>query len=320
MDFVKVLCRLIPKGWLLPALLCASCTSYRTFQVEILEPATLTLEKGKVLGFWDRNIRSQTDTIFLLNRYPGLSTDELSYVFYTALQSVLSEADGTDSLLSVTGKDKIYLPAGKFPAAVSAASLKQIGDHFGVDYMVTLEKIGYVIKAPEQSLNCNLFLRLYDCIQGEAIDSVLYENDLTAGIMEDYLLTEYINARIWDSGLAYAHQLKPHWVPAQRRIYNGGKVLKMGDIFFTRNDREQAKNLWEATARLPGKQAIRGYLNLAWLYENEGDFSMAEQMLQKGLNFANEKGLDNADVTYLKEYLKMIVKRMQDQSLLDRQL
>lgn len=320
MVFIKVLCRLTLKIGLIPALLCVSCTSYRAFQVEVLEPAKVTLEKGKVMGYWDRNIRPQSDTVLVLGRYPGISSDELSYVFYSALQSALNEETETDTLRFIAGKDKVYLPVNRQPAPVSAENLSKIGDRFGMDYVVVLEKIGYTLDVSEQNVNCNLFVRLYDCRQGRVLDSVIYENDLTEGLVNEYGLAEYVNGMIMDRGTDYARHLKPYWHTVDRRIYNTGKVLKLGDIFFVRNDREQARKLWEAATRLSFKQAVRGYLNLAWLYENEGDFSMAEQMLQRGLNRANEKSLDNTDVDYLKEYLKIILKRIQDSSSLEKQL
>ena len=43
-------------------------------------------------------------------------------------------------------------------------------------------------------------------------------------------------------------------------------------------------------------------------------------MLQKGIDIAEEKGLDNADTDYLKMYMKVIVKRIKDKALLDRQM
>ncbi len=318
MGVIKILCRLTFYGWLFPVL-CTSCVGYRVFQVDVLEPAGVTLGKDKKIGFWDRNIRPQCDSSFLLNRYPGISSDELSYVFYSALQEALGESE-TDSLQSIVGKEKRYVPDQDIPAPVASVTLMEIGRRFGMDYIVSLEKIGYRVDRPEKYVKFDLFLRLYDCGQGEVLDSVLYEYDLKEALVNEYELTEYVNGMIGEQGTEYARRLKPYWLAVDRRIYNGGRVLKMGDVFFQHHDWEQAKRLWEAATRLTFRQAIRGYLNLAWLYEMEGDFFMAGQMLQKGIDIAEEKGLDNADTDYLKMYMKVIVKRIKDKALLDSQI
>ena len=284
-----------------------------------MEPARLTLRQDNKIGFWDRNIRPQCDSSFLLSRYPGISSDELAYVFYSALQEALGES-GTDSLQPIAGKDKRYVPDQSLPSPVAPLTLNELGRHFGMDYIVSLEKIGYRVDMPEKYVKHDLFLRLYDCALGEILDSVFYENDLREAMVNEYELVDYINGMIEEQGTKYARRLKPYWLAVERRIYNSGRVLKMGDLFFLRNDQEQAKRLWKAATRQTPRQAVRGYLNLAWLYEMEGDFFMAGQMLQKGMEVAEEKGLDNADTDYLKMYMKVIVKRIKDRALLDRQM
>lgn len=319
MGLVKILCQLTFRGWLWAVLLCTSCAGYRAFQVDVLEPADVTLEKGKKIGFWDRNIRPQGDSSFVLNRYPGISSDELVYVFYSAMQEAWGES-GTDSVQFMAGKDKSYVPDGEVPALLVPGTLVEIGRRFGTDYMVVLEKIGYGVDASEKHVKCDLFLRLYDCSRGEVLDSVLYENDLKEALVNGYELTDYMEGTLAELGVEYARRLKPYWQTVERRIYNRGRVLKMGDVFFQHNDREQARQLWEAATRLTPRQAVRGYLNLAWWYEMEEDFSMTERMLRTGIHIAEEAGLDNADTDYLKMYLNVIVKRIKDTALLERQM
>lgn len=318
MGGIKVLCRLTFYGCL-ALWLCTSCAGYRVLQVEVLEPAGLTLEKGRTIGFWDRNIRPAGDSSFVLNRQPGLSADELSHRFYSVLQSVLCENE-TDSLLHLAGRDKRYVSDGEIPAPAGAGKLTEFSRRFGMDYVVSLEKIGYAVDVREKRVSCNLFLRLYDCNRGRVSDSVLYENDLTEVLAYEEGLAENINGIMEMRGVEYARLLKPYWVCVERRIYNGGRVLGMGDIFFLRNDREQARKLWEAATSLNTRQAIRGYLNLAWMYENEGDFYKAEQMLRNGLDIAAKKGVDNADTDYLKIYMEIMVKRIKERALLERQM
>lgn len=296
-----------------------SCTGYRVFQADVLEPASLTLEKEGTIGFWDRNIRPRFDSSFVLGSYTGLSTDELSFGFYSALQDMLLE-NGTDSLLFIAWKEKRYVPDGEVPLPADAGILTELGYRFGLDYIVSLEKMGYTVDAESKGLNCDMLLRLYDCRRGDVLDSAVYENDLTEALLNDYVLTDYLKALTEDRGAEYARRLKPYWETVERRIYNGGKVVKMGDVFYLRHHPEQAKKLWEAATRLSARQAIRGYINLAWLYEMEGDFDTAYRMLQNGITVANEKGLDNADTDYLKRYMKIIVERINAHSLLEQQM
>ena len=319
MGVVKILCQLILYGWLFTALLCTSCAGYRVVQIDVLEPADVTLEKNKKIGFWDRNIRPLCDSSFVLNNYSGISSDELAYGFYSALQAALGESE-TDSLPFMAGRDKRYVPDQEFPVPLVAESLVMIGQHFGVDYIVALEKMGYRIDASEKHVKCDLLLRLYSCSRGNVLDSVFYENDLQEALVNGYDLTDYMKGVTGELGAEYACRLKPCWQTVERRIYNGGRVLKMGDVFFQHNAREQAVQLWDAATRLTPRQAVRGYLNLAWLYEMEGDFSLARQMLQKGMEVAEEKGLDNTDTDYLKMYMEIIVKRIKDTVLLEKQM
>lgn len=319
MGLVKILCQLTFRGWLFAVLMCMSCAGYRTFQVDVLEPAALTLDKDKKIAFWDRNVRPQSDSLFVLDRYTGISSDELAYVFYSALQEALGES-GADSVPFVIGKNKRYVPDEEIPVPLAAGDLVEMGGHFGMDYIVTLEKTGYRIEPSEKHVRCDLLVRLYDCSRGNVLDSVLYENDLKEAFMNGYDLSDYMKGSTEEFGSGYARRLKPYWQTVERRIYNGGRVLKMGDVFFQRDDREQAVQLWEAATRLASRQSVRGCLNLAWLYEMEGDFPMAERMLQQGIRIAEEKGMDNSDTEYLKMYMNVIVKRIKDRALLDRQM
>ncbi|WP_251621605.1 DUF6340 family protein [Odoribacter lunatus] len=319
-DAVKILCRLILKlAFFLALLCCISCTTYRTIGVEILEPAIHTLEKERVLGFWDRNIRHASDTSFVLNQYTGISDDELSYSFYTALQTAFYD-NQEDSLPFILGKNRVYLSVDTLPLPVTEKILKEIGLNLGMDYIVALEKIGYIVNAAERKVECDLLVRLYDCNKGLMLDSVFYKNDIMEGISNEGIDVGYINELIIGNGIEYAHRLRPYWKSVKRRIYNGEKVLKMGDFFFLQNDYEQARKLWEAVTQRSPKQAIRGYLNLAWLYEEEGNFLMAKQMLQKGLELVRETEVNNADVNYLREYMNTIIKRIKDCSILENQL
>lgn len=319
MGVIKILYRLIFYGCFFPVLLCFSCAGYREFRVDILEPADLMLEKGKKIGFWERNIRPLSDSSFVLNHYSGISSDELAYVFYSALQEALGSSE-TDSLPFMLGRDKRYVPDQEFLPPIVSESIIKTGRYFGIDYIVALEKMGYWIDSSDKHVKCDLFLRLYDCGQGNVLDSILYENDLKEAFVNGYDFPDYMKRVIGEQGAEYACRLKPYWQTVERRIYNGSRVLKMGDVFFLHNNWEQAKQLWEAATCLTPRQAVRGYLNLAWLYEMEGDFSLAGQMLQKGMDVAEKKGLENADTDYLKLYMEVIVKRLKDRGILDRQM
>lgn len=320
MVFTEILRRLVCRLWIVAVILLASCAEYRTLRVEVLKPARITIEPGKTVGYWDRNIRPQTDTSFVLNRYPGLSADELAYTFYSGLQSVFREAREGDSLQPMSGRERVYLADRQLPEPVRAADLKKLKEAFGMDYIIALEKIGYYPDPDRRKISCNLFLRLYSCDRGTVMDSVGYANDLTEGIVNEYELGDYIHDQLWNCGIECAYRMKPHWVSMERRIYNGEKVLKMGDVFLLREDQEQARKLWNAATSMSPKQAVRAYINLAWLYESRGNFEEAGRMLRRGLELAESKNMENTDVGYLKEYLKIITQRIKDAGLLDRQL
>lgn len=320
MVFTKVLrrlgvCRSIPVFLLL-----VSCGSYRTFQVEVLEPSPITVEEGKCLGYWDRNIRYVSDTVSLLGTCPGITPEDLSFLFYTGLKEVILGSGKGDSLISVSNQTPVYLRPGAAVAPVGAEQIGNIGRQFGMDYMVVLEKVGYITDYHTKMAGCDWLIRLYNTATMQVMDSLAYREELTDLLHAEFETADYLRDRAFSLGIDYAYRLVPRWLTVDRRIYTQGKAGRAGDFYLLNQDTKRARELWESETGEFSRRAIGAYINLAWLYENEGNVEAALELLQKALEIARQKKISGNSVRYAHKYREILTKRMQDLQLLNKQL
>lgn len=316
---VKVFRRLTGIFLLAANLLFIGCSSFRTFEIEVLEPAPLTLTAGKKIGFLDRNIRSVIDSSFILYTYPGITPDDLAFMFYTGLSETLAAEGNIDSLQRMYGKKTIYKQENIFPGVADPLYIRNICQSLDLNYIVALEYYYYDSDEQKGKLDNNYCIRLYGA-SGEVLDSVRYREDLVFILMNEELdFVEYMRERARERGMEYAVRMVPHWERTVRRIYQGGKILRMGDMFFETQP-EQAVKLWEAATKRPSKQAIQAYINLAWVAENQGDFQKAYALLEKASLVAQEKKMRNTDVIYLEKYKKIIRERIEHVKKLNEQM
>lgn len=305
---------------LLLGCLFVSCSSYRSFPVDVLKPAPITLGKGAYIGYWDRNIRCTADSSFILYHQEGVTPPELSFLFYQGVNAVWNQNREGDSLMALSGRYVSYVDRDTFPRPAPPSEIKRLCYTFGVDYLVTLEMFDYHLDMDLQKIYSNYYVRLYSRFSGLPIDSVIFREDLYPYLTEEYEYIDYIADQAWRNGTLYAERFTPSWKEVRRRVYNRQKVLRMGDIFFLNNNVEQAENLWKSATKLSPRVALQAYVNLAWMYENEGDFEQSRQMLQQALELARKHRIDNAVVTYIGEYLTTIEERIKEIDLIDQQL
>lgn len=318
MVFAQILRRFLIGSVLLTGILVASCTSFRTFPIEVLKPAPISLEKGSRVGYWNRNVCCDPDSIMALCNYEGMTPADLSFLFYTGLNSVWQEIKG-DTLSALSGTTTIYMDKDTIPVAVSYPELQKIFAAFGLDYLVTLEQCTYRLDKDLGSVYNHYYIRLYSRFTEHPIDSAIYRGELTYFVPEDNSY-EYVGEDAWKIGQEYAYRLLPSWAETERRIYNRQKVLKMGDVLFRENKTEQAVSLWTAATKLSPAIAVQAYINLAWVDENEGNFEGAIRQLETAGKIAKENKLINADVQFLEEYRKILKKRIQEIQQVDEQL
>lgn len=297
----------------------SSCSSYRTMDIEVMKPAEVYLTETGKLGYWDRNIRKAADTSFALYHYEGISPDQLSFLFYTGISEGWAENGGMDTMPVLYGKQTMFVTGEGFPARVLPEQLKQIGIELGLSYLVVLENYTYQLKTENHQTDCRYYIRLYSCHTGEVLDSLIYTEDLTECLYNGDF-QDYMQWLAHQKGREYAQRLSPYWEADSRRIYNGGKILRTGDYLFTMGNTEEALKLWKAVICRKPQEALKGYLNIAWFYENQGEFDMAKEMLLEAWQLADKNHIRNRDVDYLNEYLKSIDIRIQDKKTLDKQL
>lgn len=317
MVFSQVFCRLAKWSTVASLLLLASCSSFRNLNIEVLEAPKIVLDNGKGVAFLDRNIIYTADSALFMYKYEGISRYELSMLLFEGLKKGLTENGGFDTIIPMAGSRSTYLAKDSLPQPLSLAEVNRICNNFNLDYIITLEYYRYRIDPIVHSLQNDYLLRLYSRDSIDPIDSVRFVRDLTGFIGDEYDLVDYIADMVHYSGLDYTTRITPHWVNHVRRVYNHGKTLRVGDLILKSGDQEQALDIWEAVTKLSPKQAIKAYMNMAWIYENSGDFDTAVSLLEQAQQLVKEKKLENADTAYLEKYLKMVRKRIQDMPFID---
>lgn len=279
-----------------------SCSTYRNIAVEILEPAEFTLEGEKRIGYLDRNIRYKDESVVL-------EENELLTTFYNGFTEALLHEGGIDSVLFVQLNQETYIDQLEFPENINEQTLWSIFLNNKLDYIVSLELMGYHVQ--ELEVVSSWFIKLYSSTEPACVDSIsfyVYSNNNWDDLLD----------RVWQGGREYAYKLVPSWRETLRRVYHKGKVLRLGDYYFRDGDVDKAFDIWYG-ARQNTKQTIRSRINLAWLYENSGQLELALSVLNEAKRVAEVRERLDADVAYLYEYIAIIQKRIENARIIERQ-
>ena len=314
MVFTQVFCRLI-MPWVV--IVFSSCSSYRVFQVEILQPSTIDLEDSKRVALLYRNNHLKDDPVVFSDKLVELRiiddfTKGLNHVFMDMSYDKIDPFCITKEH-NTTKTDILPLPVD---------TIVNWCDRFNVDYIVSLEMIHYKIQ--NSQIYCNWFIRLYKVNESFPIESIVLRDTLPESTAyynsSREVLLEDIRISFWDKGAEYARRISPYWVKSERRVYDSGKTLGMGDFLFKNGHIEEAINIWMSSSNTANKKAIKSNINLAWVYENSGDFETALEFLLKAEKIAKQKNKNNQLTIYIQEYLQKIQQRMEKSEILDRQI
>lgn len=319
MVFTQVFYWLKAISIVLLAYLFVSCGSYRAFHVEVLEAADAPIKSGKRIGFLDRDVHYAADTVFFLYRVKGIKRHELPQYFYYGLIDGLREGAGVDSVVLMTGRKPFYLNNNQTVEPISQQEISRICNALGVDYIVALENLYYSSNFQTQNLFINYAIRLYSG-DGSLSDSLVFNEDITGVMSEEYDIAEIISQYTLSCGNIYAQRLVPHWENVARRVYNKGRVLRVGDVALQNNNPEDALRVWQAAGAKSPKRAVQAAINSAWVYENAGDFSGAVELLNGAKAEAEKHGIRNADTRYLDEYMAILKSRVEAQQRISLQL
>lgn len=292
--------------------LSSGCVSYRKIKVEMLEPAEVVLKENSLLAYLDRNIIYKPDTL------PPLWNirKQVPEIFGEGLNGGLFYAEPTDTAIVMKEKKSSYY-RGAYPPSIDPEMLTKLNEKLGVDYIVSLEC--HYLERQDNKNNYKWFIRLYDAEVGQTVDSLVMSSKVTNS-KDIYTLQDDILQKTWDKGLEYAERIVPHWKESERRIYRSGKVVRMGYIYYKADKIDEAIGIWSVAERISPSQAVKAGLNLAWVYENEGDMEQALQILKATRQLAEREHLENKTTLYLDKYLKIVEKRAEQIKLLDQQI
>lgn len=292
-----------------------SCASYRVLQVEVLQPAKVQIGKEKRIALLDRGIRLKDSPVVFQD--PDVETG-LIREFANGLNNTFVEME-YDTLTILTSRDRYVVDNNAFPLPFPADTISSLCRKFNTDYVISVEM--QYFENVKDLLAVKWFMRLYQNGVAAPVDSVTLVNVLPLiDQIDNYGLLQEIEVACWDEGSNYARRIVPYWTETARRIYTQGKVLRMGDVFMQENKTDEAIEIWEGACKLSGKTAIQARINLAWIYENAGDFDTALGFLQEAVKIAQEKNMNGQLTDYLQKYLLAIRQRILHQELLDKQI
>lgn len=308
----RFLCRLICLSVLF---LFMSCAPYRILPIEILQPAKIQLDYSKRIALLDRNIHRENSPVVFTEPDTAVS---VAKEFVKGINYVFTNMN-LDTVFHLKAGDSVAVAEGVFPFAFPADTIQLLCQKYQIDYIISTEIQYYEYQ--KNTITSKWLIRLYENGQESPLDSVTISKHITEiEYINEKDLHSFLKAIFWDGGMEYAQRIVPSWLQTERRVYRQGKVLGMGDLFLQEDKTEEAIGIWESALQLSPRTAIKARINLAWIYENAGDFEQALAFLQEAEKLANEKRFKNTVTVYLKEYIRLIKQRIDYRDQLDKQM
>ena len=299
----------------------ASCTAYRVMPVEVLEPAQYPLQQSKQIGILDQHICQVLSSDVFLNHSSEINRDNLFDEFAKGIKYIYSGVHPDDSVIVLRNRRVFWQADSICPHALAPDSICEVCHKLGIDYLISLEAVYYHITERAEDFSTRWLVRLYSAEAPHIVDSLLLIDSIGQGYYaEEQEMVGRIRVGAWDMGANYARRILPSWVHTERRIYCQGKILRVGDALLLNGREEEAIRIWENAIKLENKTALRAGINLAWVYENAGEFGQAEALLQKALNLARRLQIKRGDKTYIEYYLQIIRQRRERLTVLEQQM
>lgn len=314
MVFIKILCRLTIGGL---CILLFSCTTYRTLYIEVMEPAKVQLKPGGRMALIDRNIQYGKPIHHLFSNQEGVGRGDVYVQFARGISSVFSAVSPSDSLLPLAVEKATKWKKDVFPAQIIKDSVRSLCRKFGLDYLISIEMQYY--NADREKLNNNWFIRLYES-DGKVIDTMLLTHQMRWKEWGEEEFEYLILGGAWDKGAEYGRRIIPYWEETERRVYHSGNILRLGDAYFRDGKIDEAIKVWSGAMQLSPKTALRAAVNLAWIYENAGDFEGALNLLEEVRTGTKNKKINERDKEYLDQYIQVIRQRIEKGKILDQQI
>lgn len=302
----------------------ASCGSYKVLDIDVLKPGGINLGSGDAqIMFIDRKIIHISDSLSAQQLYSSLRLrrDNLVTCFYDGLRDGLRNGIRPVLLVRGLGLKPTYVPDGYEPAPISPEGIKALEKSSRMTHVLAVEYCKFNLdQSARLLLDNNILVRLYNA-DGQVIDSM---NSQKMGVIHNSYDGEDDYATIcnffYDKGWSYAERLTPMWMPEKRRIYTDNRLLGVGYHFFENENVDEARRIWEAALALKPTVAAKSAVNLAWLYEKDGNFSAAKALLEAAEKTLQKANVDNKVSVYIKEYIAALDKRIKDETKIMEQI
>lgn len=293
----------------------SSCVSYRSLDIEFLQPAETYIEAQNRVALLDRGIRMKDSRLIFTDT---LTEKSLFTQFANGMNYIFTDA-GRDTVVPLQAGKRLLITHTGFPEILSDRQVEHYCGLLQTDYLLSIELQLYPYTEP--FVQCKRLIRFYRSHNPFLVDSFILTDTLP--VLEIYsskdLLTG-LKAASWDQGAKSARKMVPNWERTERRIYNGEKMLKVGDVLWQNGDQEQAKKIWEAARQHKDRIAVQACMNLAWYYENAGNYEEALKCLNQAKEKIKNPDQQNEITVYLKYYMKLLKQRIAQREELYRQM
>ncbi len=301
----------------------SACASYRTLDVSVLKPGELKLESSNVrVMFLDRKLihRSDSFTERTLYEVLGLRRADVVECFYDGLKDGLQNSVKPMALTKALGISSRYMADSMVPAPMTKKEIAEVNKLGNCNYLLAIEYCDFGLDSRGQIfLDDNILLRLYRVSDGQVVDVVssdtlgpetrVYGDDDVATVCNFF----------YNKGWSYAERMVPSWVPVERRIYLGNRMLKIGDYYFSAGNVDDARKIWTSSLNMKPRVAVKAAVNLAWLHEQQENYEAAKQLLEAALKTLPE-GKDQHLRAYVKDYIQALEQRIKDNDKITEQL
>jgi len=303
-------------------LLC-SCGGYREIQVDVLRPAGLEMgEKPSYLVFLDRKFVHHADVAdaHVLERALGLSREKVVRCFYDGLRDGFREGVRKVTLEQAIGLRNTVVEDTMIPPLLSPMEVQTTGKYGVASHVLTLDYCRFRLDDGRIVLDDNLLLHLYRVTDGQVVDtlhSTWTEEDESYFGQDD--ATAICNF-FYRKGRDCAAEITPSWMKTKRRIYTGNRWLKMGYYYLKEERFKDAYRLWSALLDERSSRAARAAVNMAWLYEQQGNFRGALNLLEAATKQLRSESKRGELLEYIESAIEVLRQREQDDKKILNQL
>jgi tetratricopeptide (TPR) repeat protein len=292
--------------------------------VDVLRPAALTPrgDENKFI-FVDRGIVHAGDTLFAkdLKETLRVTRGDLVEHFYRGLQDGLQWGIKKTRIERLVVARVTHVADSLVPPALTREEVAAFAGDREASLLLTVDYCTFrLVNRNQVNLEDNMLLRVYDVATGTLIDTLVSDRLAAEMSFTEENYSGSIGEFFYQKGWSYAEYLTPAWIPVERRIYAGHKLLNLGCYFLETNRPEQAGEVWATALRRKPSIAARAAVNVAWLLERDGEFEEAARLLEDTLDRVGSRHLRDSLRQYIRQQIEALKQRGEDDKKLKEQL